>query len=82
MKKSQKRQDAKPSCYLVATFEKFPEVAIPLLSDEECKARGLKPGKLPPLDKWSPEQQAAFSELADVLAQVAVREILESEKST
>ena len=55
---------------------------MPLLSEEECKARGVKPGKLPPLDKWSPEQQAAFSELADVLAQVAVREILESEKST
>jgi len=54
---------------------------MPLLSEEECKARGLKPGKLPPLETWSPRQQAAIAELAEVLAQVAVKEFLESEQS-
>jgi len=81
MKKPQKKPHANPSGYLVVTFENFPGVAMPLLSEEECKARGVKPGKLPPLDTWTPTQQAAIAELAEVLAQVAVKEVLESEQT-
>jgi hypothetical protein len=38
MKKKQKG-------YLVATFEGFPGVRIPLLTDQECKERGIEPGR-------------------------------------
>ena len=31
----------KDNSYLVATFANFPGVEIPLLSDEECQARGI-----------------------------------------
>lgn len=66
------------SDYLVATFEKFPGVEIPLLSESECRARGIEPGKLPPVETWSPEQRAALYELAEIIAQTAVDDILTS----
>lgn len=62
--------------YLVATLGKFPGVPIPLLSDEECRARGIKPGRLPPLDTWSKDQQGALHELAMIVAEAAVRQQL------
>jgi hypothetical protein len=65
----------KPSGYLVATFEKFPGVAIPLLSDEECKARGIEPQRLPPMETWSPEQQEAGRKLRDVFMEIAVKQV-------
>ena len=45
MTKQKKRAARKDKSYLVATFANFPGVEIPLLSDEECQARGInKPG--------------------------------------
>ena len=66
----------KSSGYLMATFEKFPGVQIPLLSDEECKARGIEKGKFPPFDSWTPEQQAAGKRLGEALAQLAVKQAM------
>ena len=64
--------------YLVASFEKFPGLKVPLLSDEECKARGIEPPQWPPLETWSPEQQQAFRELQDILVAAVVKEIVGS----
>lgn len=36
--------------FLVAQFEKFPGVRIPLLSDDECKERGIESQRLPTSD--------------------------------
>lgn len=66
------------SGYLVATFENFPGVEIPLLSEGECRARGIEPGKLPPVDAWSPEQRTALYELAEIIAQAAVDDVFRS----
>ncbi|HEY0801084.1 MAG TPA: hypothetical protein VGD54_09580 [Steroidobacteraceae bacterium] len=66
----------KSDSYLVATFEKFPGVQVPLLSDEECRARGIAKGRLPPFETWSPEQQAAGRKLGDALAQMAVTQAM------
>lgn len=75
-KRPRKTTQRRPLGYLVATFEKFPGVEVPLLSDDECREHGVQPGKLPPFDTWSPEQQAALHELAAILAQMAVDEII------
>ena len=40
-----KRVREKPRGYLVARPAKFPGLEIPLLSDEECRARGIKPAR-------------------------------------
>jgi hypothetical protein len=66
----------KSNGYLIATFEKFPGVQIPLLSDEECKARGLENGKFPPFDSWTPEQQVAGKRLGEALAELAVKQAM------
>jgi hypothetical protein len=76
-KKSTKKAQTRSSRYHVATFEKFPGVEIPLLSEDECRARGIESGKLPPFDTWSPEQQAAFHELAEIIAQAVVDVIMQ-----
>jgi hypothetical protein len=68
----------KSSDYLIATVEKFPGVQIPLLSDEECKARGIDRGELPPFASWTPEQQAAGKKLGKALAQLAVKQAMRS----
>jgi hypothetical protein len=34
------------------------------------------PGRLPPVEAWKDEQRAALDELADVMAELVVREIL------
>ena len=66
----------KSSGYLIATFERFPGVRIPLLSDEDCKARGIEKGKLPPYDSWNSEQKAAGKRLAEALAGMAVTQAM------
>ena len=43
--------------YLVATFEKFPGVRIPLLSDAECRARGIDQPTLPIFDHMTQEER-------------------------
>jgi hypothetical protein len=63
---------------LVATFQNFPGVRIPLLSDEECKARRIERGKFPPLDTWTPEQQAAGRRFGKILADMAVKQAMHS----
>jgi hypothetical protein len=62
--------------YLIATIEKFPGVQIPLLSDEECKARGIEKGTFPPIASWTPEQQAAGKRLGEALAELAVKQAM------
>ena len=61
--------------YVVATFDKFPGVRIPLLTDEECRERGIEPGRLPPFDTWTPEQQRAGHELQQIFGDMAVRQV-------
>jgi len=64
--------------FLVAEFEKFPGVRIPLLSDDECKERGIEPQLLPPFETWTPEQQKAGRELSEILTRMAVRQAFRS----
>jgi len=71
MPKSKPMMDAKAKPYLMAEPARFPGVRIPLLSDEECKARGIEKPKLPPFDAWSPEQQEAGRNLAEALLDLA-----------
>lgn len=64
--------------YLVAEFPNFPGVRIPLLSNEECKERGIEPGKFPPFSTWTPEQQTAGQKLAEILCEMAVSQAYRS----
>jgi hypothetical protein len=76
MTKQKKRAAREDKSYLVATFPNFPGVEIPLLSDEECQARGIERGRLPPPDTWSQEQQKARHELGVLLYQMAAGQAL------
>ena len=76
MTKQKKRAAREDKSYLVATFANFPGVEIPLLSDEECQARGIERGRLPPPDTWSQEQQKARHELGVLLYQMAAGQAL------
>jgi hypothetical protein len=38
--------------YLVAKFPDSEGVEIALLSEEECRARGIEPGRFPPRETW------------------------------
>lgn len=62
--------------YLVAHPSGFPGVSIPLLSDEECAARGIKPGRFPPRETWTQEQRDAADRLSEILAHHAFREAM------
>jgi hypothetical protein len=42
--------------YLVAKFPDFGGVEIPLLSEDECRARGIEPGRLQPRETWTQAQ--------------------------
>jgi hypothetical protein len=53
--------------YLVAKPAGFPGLEIPLLSDEECRARGIEPAKWPPRETWTQAQRDAADQLADIL---------------
>jgi hypothetical protein len=60
--------------YLIAKPAGFPGVEIPLLSDEECRTRGIEPGRFPPRESWTQEQRDAADNLADILRPYVVRE--------
>jgi hypothetical protein len=77
MPKQTKRAARKDASYLVATFSNFPGVEIPLLSDEECRQRGIESGHLPPFETWSPEQQKAGRELGVLLYEMAAAQALQ-----
>jgi hypothetical protein len=77
MPKRKKRAARKDAPYLVATFANFPGVKIPLLSNEECRERGIEPGHLPPFETWSPEQQKAGRELGVLLYEMAAAQALQ-----
>src|SRR5215831_3855720 len=70
----ERRNMAEPKSYLVAEFAGFPGVRIPLLSDEELKARGIEKQRLPPFETWTPEQQEAGRKLGEILGRMAVRQ--------
>ena len=63
---------------MTATFESFPGVQMPLLSNEECARRGIEPGKFPPFEAWTPLQQEAGRRLAENLCKNAVRQAYNS----
>jgi hypothetical protein len=66
--------------YLVATFEKFPGVRIPLLSDEECRARGIDKPTLPIFAHMTKEERLnALQPLITLLAEQIARDILDEE---
>ena len=54
--------------YLVAEPSGFPGVKIPLLSEEECRARGIEPGRLPPRETWTQAQRDAADRLGEILS--------------
>jgi hypothetical protein len=64
--------------FLIATFENFPGVSIPLLSEEECKARGIEQRRFPHFDTWTPEQKAAGRRLSKILAKMAITQAMRS----
>jgi hypothetical protein len=63
--------------YLVAEPSGFPGVRIPLLSDEECRARGIEPGRLPPRETWTQQQREAADRLIEMLLPHVFREALQ-----
>jgi hypothetical protein len=63
--------------YLVAKFPGFGGAEIPLLSDEECRARGIEPGRLPPRETWAQAQRDAADRLEEILAPRAFYEALQ-----
>jgi hypothetical protein len=63
--------------YLVAKPAGFPGLEIPLLSEEECRARGIEPAKWPPRETWTQEQRDAADRLADILRPHVFREALQ-----
>jgi hypothetical protein len=63
--------------YLVAEPSGFPSVRIPLLSEEECRARGIKPGRFPPRETWTQKQRDAADRLMEILAPRAYLEALQ-----
>ena len=66
--------------YLVATFEKFPGVRIPLLSDAECRARGIDKPTLPIFAHMTKEERLnALQPLITLLAEQIARDILDEE---
>jgi hypothetical protein len=77
MRKSRPKTNNLAKPCLVAEPAGFPGVRIPLLSDEECKARGIQKAKLPPFDTWSPEQQEAGRKLAEALLNLALPQALQ-----
>jgi hypothetical protein len=52
--------------YSVAEPSGFPGVKIPLLSDEDCRARGIEPGRFPPRATWTQQQRDAADKLMGI----------------
>jgi hypothetical protein len=63
--------------YLVAEFPGFGGARIPLISDEECRDRGIEPGRLPPRETWTQTQRDAADRLEEILAPRAFYEALQ-----
>jgi hypothetical protein len=62
--------------YLVAEPSGLPGLRIPLLSDEECRARGIEPVRFPPRETWTQAQRDAADRLAEILLPHAYLEAL------
>lgn len=71
MSESKPKAITEPKGFLVAELSGFPGVRIPLLSDEECKARGIEKPRLPPFDTWPIEKQEVGRKLAEALMSLA-----------
>lgn len=68
------------SSYLVATFPNFPGVENPLLSDEQCAARGIGRPKLGLFDHLTPEERLEkLRPLMDLIVEQIVSELMETE---
>ena len=78
MTKSRKAAARKDTSYLVATLPNFPSVEIPLLSDDECEARGIRQPTISLLGHRTPEERLKILEpLIAILAEQIARELLE-----
>lgn len=78
MTRQKKRAAREDKSYLVATFANFPGVEIPLLSDEECQARGINKPAISLLGHLTPEERLEkLSPLIDLLVEAVVRDIRE-----
>jgi hypothetical protein len=76
MTKQKQRAARKNRSYLVATFANFPGVEMPLLSDEECQARGINKPAIPFFDHLTPEERLKkLSPLIDLLVEAVIRDI-------
>jgi hypothetical protein len=62
--------------YLIAEFPAFGGARIPLLTDEECRARGIEPGRLPPRETWTQEQRDAADRLMEIFTPHVIREAM------
>lgn len=70
-----RRKDAGKG-YLVAEPSGFPGLRIPLLSDEECRARGIEPVRFPPRETWTQAQRDAADRLTEIMLPHAYLEAL------
>lgn len=80
MPRTQPKPKARPARrgrpYLVATFADRPGIEIPLLSDEECQARGIERPTVSLLDHLSPEERLkVLSPLIDLLVDAVLRDL-------
>lgn len=71
------RQTKADRGYLVAKPSGFPGLEIPLLSDEECRARGIKPGRFAPRETWTQAQRDAADRLVEILFPHVLQEALQ-----
>jgi hypothetical protein len=62
--------------HLVAEPSGFLGLRIPLVSDEECRARGIGPVRFPPRETWTQAQRDAADRLAAILLPHAYLEAL------
>jgi hypothetical protein len=70
------RPKHKQEGYLVAEPAGFPGLRIPLLSDEECRARGIEPVRFPARETWTQAQRDAADRLVEILLPHAYLEAL------
>jgi hypothetical protein len=70
------RRKDKQKGYLIAEPVGFPGLRIPLLSDEECRARGIEPVRFPPRETWTQAQRDAADRLVEILLPHAYLEAL------
>jgi len=83
MTKPKKKAAHKDKSYLVATFANFPGVEIPLLSDDECQARGINKPAISLLGHLTPEERLkTLSPLIDLLVEAVIRDIRDGKLGT